>query len=102
MSGNREVTYALDFGAGRKGRREKEIHSSDGQPPEDEGSGSSVPRIARLIALAIRFERLPHDKKIRDDAELSLLAGSTQRTWRPPRISKRFRRVSYGKCKGFG
>jgi hypothetical protein len=62
MSGSQEVTYAFDFRAGKPSN----------QPRADaERSGESIPRIARLMALAIRFERLLREETIRDYAELA-------------------------------
>lgn len=78
MSGIQEIRYALDFGAGRKSRRENTTRSFDRQPRDDEASGTSVPRIARLMALAIRFEELVRDKKMRDYAELARLGRVTR------------------------
>src|SRR5439155_9538376 len=51
MTDNQEVSYTVDFCAGRKRRQEKETSSSDRQLPEGAGGGS-IPRIARLMALA--------------------------------------------------
>ena len=62
MSGSQEVTYAVNFRAGKR---------SDQQPPEGESSGNSIPRAARLMALAIRFEELVRTERIRDYAELA-------------------------------
>jgi hypothetical protein len=62
MSGSQEVTYALAFRAGKR---------PDQQPPNSESTGHSIPRIARLMALAIRFEGLVRAEKIRDYAELA-------------------------------
>ena len=59
MSSGQEVTYAVDF---------RPAKSSDCQPTV---VGDSIPRIARLMALAIRFEGLVQEKKIRDYAELA-------------------------------
>jgi hypothetical protein len=72
MSSNGEITYALDFSAGRKGRENKTL-SSDRQPSDGERSVHSVPRIARLLALALRFERLLREETVRDYAELARL-----------------------------
>jgi hypothetical protein len=47
MSRNQEVKYAVDFRAGKP---------SSLECPDDASIGTSIPRIARLIALAIRFE----------------------------------------------
>ena len=71
MSGNEEVTYALDFRAGRKGRGENKSLSTDRQPPDGERAGCGIPRIARLMALAIRFEGLLREETMRDYAELA-------------------------------
>src|ERR1700681_3043574 len=69
MSGNTEVTYAVDFRAGR---------SSNQQSPDCEGAVPSIPRIARLMAIAIRFERLVRTGTIRDYAELARLGRVTR------------------------
>jgi hypothetical protein len=62
MSGSQEVTYAVAFRAGNR---------PDQQPPNSESTSNSIPRIARLMALAIRFEGLVRTEKIRDYAELA-------------------------------
>jgi hypothetical protein len=56
-----EVTYAVDFRIGK---------SSD-RPSRDVQAGVSIPRIARLMALAIRFEGLVREGTIRDYADLA-------------------------------
>jgi hypothetical protein len=78
MTGNQQVTYALDFNAGRKGRRENKTPPSDRSPTDAKGAASSIPRIARLMALAIRFEGLLRKKTIRDYAELARLGRVTR------------------------
>ena len=77
MSGKKEVTYALDFRAGRDGARGKRIASSHELPPSGDETGS-IPRIARLMALAIRFEGLLREETIRDYAELARLGCVTR------------------------
>jgi len=52
MSGHQEVTYALDF---RQSRRENQA-GCDGGPLDGKAADDPIPRIARLMALAIRFE----------------------------------------------
>jgi hypothetical protein len=69
MNRNTEVTYAVDFRAGR---------SSNQQSPDCEAAAPSIPRIARLMALAIRFERLVRTGTIRDYAELARLGRVTR------------------------
>ena len=79
MSGHQEeVTYALDFCAGRQGRWENKIASSHQQPPAGEPVGSSIPRIARLMALAIRFDGRLRQETIQDYAELARLGRVTR------------------------
>ena len=76
MSGNQEVTYALDFCAGRQGRENK-TSASHGLPTDGE-VGRSTTRIARLLALAIRFEALLREETMRDYAELARLGRVTR------------------------
>ena len=71
MSGKQEITYGVDFCAGGKGRRESKAFSS-ALPP------SGIPRIARLMALAIRFDRLLRAETFRDYAELARLGRVTR------------------------
>jgi hypothetical protein len=78
VSGREEVTYALDFCAGRQGRRDNKTFSSRRKPPDDEAADRSIPRIARLLALAIRFDGLVRDETIRDYAELARLGRVTR------------------------
>jgi len=74
VSGHQEVTYALDF---RQSRRENQA-GCDRQPLHGEAADGPIPRIARLMALAIRFEGLLRDGTIRDYAELARLGGVTR------------------------
>ena len=77
MSGHQEVTYTLDFCAGKQGRRANKAFS-DRPAPDGDAAGAPVPRIARLMALAIRFEGLLRDGTIRDYAELARLGRVTR------------------------
>jgi hypothetical protein len=78
MNDNREVTYALDFRAGSKRRRENDIVSSRPPLPDTETGYRAIPRIARLMALAIRFEGMLRDETIQDYAELARLGRVTR------------------------
>jgi hypothetical protein len=69
MSRNHEITYALDFRAGK---------SSDRNPKQAEAAEFSIPRIARLMALAIRFEGLLRAEAFQDYAELARLGRVTR------------------------
>ena len=73
MSGGQEVTYGLDFGAGSRER-----HSAGRQPPNRIISDCAIPRIARLMALAIRFEGLVRQGAFRDYAEIARLGRVTR------------------------
>jgi hypothetical protein len=75
VSGNQEITYQLDFCAGTPGRRRRRTFAFDSEPPERQ---ATIPRIARLLALAIRFERLVHEKRIDDYAQLASLGSVTR------------------------
>src|SRR6185295_3410288 len=77
MSGNQEVTYALDFCLDGKGRRKSKTRLTNPQSPTSEAS-CAVPRIARLMALAIRFDGLLRQGKFRDYAELARLGRVTR------------------------
>ena len=77
MSGHQEVTYTLDLGAGRQSRRNNQAFPNR-QAPDGDAAGVPIPRIARLMALAIRFEGLLRDGTIRDYADLARLGGVTR------------------------
>ena len=62
MSG-KHVTYALDFRARRR--------SSEPTAPQGPTTEHAIPRVARLMALAIRFEGLVRKGVIQDYAELA-------------------------------
>ena len=78
MSSHREITYALDFCTGGRNRRDNKTVLTNRQPPAEEAAGPSIPRIARLLALAIRFDGLLRDQTIRDYAELARLGRVTR------------------------
>ena len=78
MSMNQEVTYGVDFCAGGKGRLNSKAFSSPQLPSELPAASSSIPRIARLMALAIRFDGLLRAGKFRDYAELARLGRVTR------------------------
>jgi hypothetical protein len=75
---NQEVTYGVDFCAGGKGRRNSKAFSSPQLPSELPAASSSIPRIARLMALAIRFDGLLRSEEFRDYAELARLGRVTR------------------------
>jgi hypothetical protein len=76
MSSHEEIIYRLDFCAAQE-RSSKNL-LTDRQPCAGEAPGQSIPRIARLIALAIRFEALLRSRKTQDYAELARLGRVTR------------------------
>ena len=75
MSGIEEITYALDFCANKRSRRES---TATPHPSPADGNDSSIPRIARLMALAIRFDGRLRGETFRDYAELARLGRVTR------------------------
>lgn len=73
MSASQQVTYSLDFDARRKSRNVKPATTEYRGP--DVGC---VPRIARLLALAIRMEGLVRERAIRDYAAVASVGWVTR------------------------
>lgn len=69
------VTNKIHFGIGVRGRRELRLGDAPEAKSVIEGR---VPRIARLMALAIRFEKLIAQGAITDQAELARLGHVTR------------------------
>jgi hypothetical protein len=78
VSGSEEITYALDFRARGPDQGEDKRLSSDGERSNSEPAGRAIPRIARLMALAIRFDGLLRADEFRDYAELARLGRVTR------------------------
>jgi hypothetical protein len=74
MNRNFEIIYTLS--TRRPSREAHPIDPLDGRSAENRCA--SIPRIARLMALAIRFEGLVRAKTIQDYAELARLGGVTR------------------------
>ncbi len=68
------VTRKVNFV--RRGRGRKTIAGKPSPPPPT--APGRVPRISRLMALAIRFDRLIREGKVTDISELARLAHVTQ------------------------
>lgn len=71
-SPGRTVEFEVHFRNGNKGRRRLRKGRRPTPPQVEPGR---VPRIARLVALAIRFERLIQEGVVRDYADLARLGG---------------------------
>ena len=67
------VTAQVHFGRGRRSRKELRV----GRPPQAQAP-ARVPRLAKLMALAIRFEKLVRDGVVADYAELARLGQVTR------------------------
>jgi hypothetical protein len=75
VSGVKEIRYALDFRASNRSRRKNPARFHLSPTNTD---ASTVPRIARLLALAMRFDRLLRAEEFRDYAELARLGRVTR------------------------
>ena len=75
MSDGEEIRYALDFRASRRSlpKNTARLHSSPRH-----FNDSPVPRIARLMALAIRFDSLLRAEEFKDYAEMAHLGRVTR------------------------
>lgn len=69
------VAYPVHFRPGERGRKRLRPGPKPVAPPASPGR---VPRIAKLMALAIRFERLIQEGHVTDYAELARLGGVTR------------------------
>lgn len=63
------IERRLHFQSGRTGHREMQ----PGEAPAPPAASGRVPRVARLMALAIRFERLVREGEVADYADLARL-----------------------------
>jgi len=68
VSNQPEMTYAVDFCARQYAPPDSYAISAEWCRKE---TGNAIPRIARLMALSIRFDLLVRDETIRDYAELA-------------------------------
>lgn len=78
MSRKDEITYALDFGVRGAAREKNKLLSSDNRRSGSDLAGSAIPRIARLMALALRFDGLLRAEELRDYAEIARLGRVTR------------------------
>jgi len=69
-SRGKEVIYTFHFARSRSGRKQSTSGKNEALAP--------IPRIARLMALAIRFEGLVREQRLRDYAELARLGSVTR------------------------
>lgn len=67
------IERTVHFGQGRRTR--KELREGDATSPAPAGR---IPRVSRLMALAIRFDQLIRDGAVADQAEMSRLGHVTR------------------------
>ncbi len=67
------ITRELHFAV--KGKRKRAIVGPIPEKPEPQGR---IPRVSKLMALAIRFDQLLHDGAVANQSELARLAHVTQ------------------------
>jgi len=73
MTEGMKVTTAIHFKRAKKGR--KVMKAGEAPEPESElGEVGTIPRVSRLMALAIKFNHLLETGAVRDQAELAELA----------------------------
>lgn len=75
MSDGLEVEFKIHFGRGPSGC--KDLRSGEA-PANDETPEGNVPRISRLMALAIRFDELIRSGEVQDYSELARLGHVTR------------------------
>jgi hypothetical protein len=74
----KEVTYQIDFGSPRSRQRQAQRSASSAADLSDCAPADSIPRIARLMALAIRLAALIKEGSIQDYAEVARVGGVTR------------------------
>jgi hypothetical protein len=74
-AGTITVEADVHFSNGHKGRKRLATGKKPVPPPVP---SSAVPRLSRLMALAIRFDRLIREGAVKDYAELARLGGVTR------------------------
>jgi hypothetical protein len=74
MPGGVTVEFEVHFGRGRSGKREARV----GEAPGPDVSAGSVPRVARLMAMAVRCEELVRRGEVADYANMARLGHVTR------------------------
>jgi hypothetical protein len=72
MTEGMRVTTAIHFRRAKKGRKVMEAGEAP-EPESEPGEVGTVPRVSRLMALAIRFDKLIQSGEVADYAELARL-----------------------------
>lgn len=75
QKGTVKVEFDVHFSTSRRGRKQAVVGRRE---PEPEVPAGSLPRVTRLMALAIRFDQLIRDGEIADYAEIARLGHVTR------------------------
>lgn len=74
-AGDMKIEFKVNFKAGRRGRK---LAVTGDTPAPTMPSAGSLPRVVRLVALAIRFDQLIRDGEVKDYAEIARLGQVTR------------------------
>lgn len=69
------IEFKVHFQATRRGKKRAVVGE---KPAKSAAPLGNIPRVARLMALAIRFEQLVRDEEVRDLAEIARLGHVTR------------------------
>lgn len=68
------IEFKVHFQMSRRGKKRAVV----GEKPVDTAPPGNLPRVTRLLALAIRFEHLIHEGEVRDFADIARLGHVTR------------------------
>jgi hypothetical protein len=72
------IEFKVHFKSGHRGRKRICAGAAAAATSSTPGGGGNVPRVSRLMALAIRFDQLVQTGKVRDYAEIARLGHVTR------------------------
>lgn len=75
MSPEPRIEFKVHFESGRRGRKRAVVGERPRSPAPEPGN---LPRVSRLMALAIRFDQLIRDGEVRDLADIARLGHVTR------------------------
>lgn len=75
MSPEPRIEFKVHFESGRRGRKRAIVGE---RPPSPAPLPGNLPRVTRLMALAIRFDQLIRDGEVRDLADIARLGHITR------------------------
>jgi hypothetical protein len=75
MSPEPRIEFKVHFESGRRGRKQAVVGE---RPPSPAPTPGNLPRVTRLMALAIRFDQLIRDGEVHDLADIARLGHVTR------------------------